>query len=92
MYTFHITKPNKIRKNILQTIIKIQNISKIWRIWSFTLKGKIIVLNPCYSKNSWSFNDGSNWKNSWVWKNTETIIVPTKPKIKTETISSDFKD
>ena len=37
---------NKIKqgeKNFLETIIKIQNVSRIWRMQNLTLEGKIIV-------------------------------------------------
>ena len=36
MYTFHITKPNKI-ENFLETITKIQNVLKVWRMRSLVL-------------------------------------------------------
>ena len=40
---FSYNKTNQDEKNFLETIKKIQNVLRIWRICSFSLEGKIIV-------------------------------------------------
>ena len=40
---FSYNKTKRDGKNFLETIPKIQNVLKIWRMWSLTLEGKIIV-------------------------------------------------
>ena len=79
----------------METITKIQNVLKIWRIRSLTLEGTITVFKTlAISKIAYL---------SVVSKNPTEIIVQlekiekrfirsTKPKIKNKTISSDLKD
>ena len=40
---FSYNKTKQDEKNILETISKIQSVLKIWRVWSLTLEGKIIL-------------------------------------------------
>ena len=40
---FSYNKTKQDEKNFLETISKIQNVLKIWRVWSLTLEGKIIL-------------------------------------------------
>ena len=40
---FSYSKSKQDEKNFLETIIKIQNVLKIWRMRSLTLEGKVIV-------------------------------------------------
>ena len=92
---FSYNKTKQDEKNFLETITKIQNVLRTWRIWSLTLEGKIIVFKTlAISKIVYL---------SMMIKVPTEIIVelekiqkrfiwPTKPKIKNETISSDFKD
>ena len=94
VYTFRIKKKQD-DKNLLETITKIQNVFKIWRTRSLTLEGKIKVFKTLtISKIVYL---------SMIIKVPTEIIIelekiqkrftwPTKPKIKSETISSDFKD
>ena len=43
---FPYNKTKQDEKNFLETMTKIQNIVKIWRMRSLTLEGKIIVFKP----------------------------------------------
>ena len=40
---FSYKKNKQDEKNVLEAITKIQNVLKIWMMWSLTLEGKIIV-------------------------------------------------
>ena len=92
---FSYNKTKQDEKNFLETITKIQNVLRIWRMRSLTLEGKIIVFKTlAISKIVYL---------SMMIKVPTEIIVelekiqkrfiwPTKPKIKNETISSYFKD
>ena len=92
---FSYSKSKQDEKNFLETIIKIQNVLKIWRMRSLTLEGKVIVFK--------TFAISKIFYLSMMIKVPTEIIVelkkirkqfiwPTKPKIKNETISSNFKD
>ena len=92
---FSYNKTRQDEKNFLETITKIQNVLRIWRIQSLTLEGKIIVLKTfAISKIAYismmikfpaeTINQLEKIQKRFIW--------PTKPKIKNETISSDLKD
>ena len=92
---FSYNKTKQDEKNFLETITKIQNVLRIWRIQSLTLEGKIIVFKTLtISKIAYI--------SMMIKFPTETIVQlekiqkrfiwPTKSKIKNETISSDLKD
>ena len=92
---FSCNKTKQDVKNFLETISKIQNVLKIWRMQSLTLEGKIIVFKTlAISKIV--------YLSTMTKVPTETIVElkkkiqkrftwPTKPKIKNETVFSDFK-
>ena len=54
---FLSNKSKQDEKNFLQTISKIQNILKIWRMRSLTLEGKIIVFKTLAISKIVSLND-----------------------------------
>ena len=85
---FSYNKTKQDEKYFFQTITKIHNVLKKWRMQILTLEGKIIVFKTL-AISKIVYLSSPNWNNSWVRKN---VIWWTKPKIKNETISSDFKD
>ena len=82
-------------KNLLETITKIQNVLKIWRTRSLTLEGKIKVFKTLTVSKIVYLSMINNVPTEIIIeleKIQKRFIWPTKPKIKSETISSDFKD
>ena len=79
----------------METITKIQNVLKVWRIQSLIVEGKIIVFKTfAISKIVYLSVMVKVPTEIMVelQKIQKRFIWPTKPKFKHETISSDFKD
>ena len=92
---FSYNKTKQDEKKFLETISKIQNVLKIWRILSLTLEGKIIIFKTLAISRIAYLSVMIKVSTEIIaeFKKTQKqFIWPTKPKIKNGTISSDFKD
>ena len=94
VYTFRI-KRKQDDKNLLETITKIQNVLKIWRTRCLTLEGKIKVFKTLTVPKIVYLSMINKVPTEIIIeleKIQKRFIWPTKPKIKSETTSSDYKD
>ena len=92
---FSYNKTKQDKKNLLETISKIQNVLKIWRMRSLALEGKIIVFKTLAISKIVYLSMMIKVPTKIICelkKIQKQFIWPTKPTIKNETISSDFKD
>ena len=90
---FSYNKEKRNEKVFLESMTKIQNVLKVWRMHRFTLEGKIIVFKTLavskivflslISKFTTEIISELRIQKSFLW--------PSKPKIKSETLCSDFK-
>ena len=91
---FSYNKKKRNEKNFLERITKIQYILKVWRMRRLTLEGKIIVFKTLAISKIVSLslilkvpaeiiNELERIQKTFLW--------PSKPKIKNETLCSDFK-
>ena len=92
---FSYNKTKQDETNFLETITKIQNVLRIWRMRSLTLEGKIIVFKTLAISKIVYLSMMIKVPTEIVVeldKIQKRFIWPTKPKIKSKTISFDFKD
>ena len=88
---------NKEKQNVkffLESITKIQNVLKVWRMCRFTLEGKIIVFKTLAISKIVFLSLISKVPTeiiSELERIQKTLLWPSKPKIKNETLCSDFK-
>ena len=91
---FSNSKEKRIEKNFLESITKIQNVLKVWRMRRLTLEGKIIVFKTLAISKIVFLSLISKVPTeiiSELERIQKTFLWPSKPKIKNETLCSDFK-
>ena len=83
-----------MKKKYLESITKIQNVLKVWRMRRLTLEGKIIVFKTL-AISKIVFLSLISKVPTEIISELEIIqkhfLWPSKPKIKNETLCSDFK-
>ena len=90
--SYNKEKPNE--KKFLESITKIQNVLKVWRMRRLTLEGKIIVFKTLAISKIVFLSLISKVPTeiiSELERIQKTFLWPSKPKIKNETLCSDFK-
>ena len=90
--SYNKEKPNE--KNFLESITKIQNVLKVWRMRRLTLEGKIIVFKTLAISKIVFLSLISKVPTeiiSELERIQKTFLWPSKPKRKNETLCSDFK-
>ena len=91
---FTYNKEKRHEKQILESITKIQNVLKVWRMCRLTLEGKIIVFKTLAISKIVFLSLISKVPTeiiSELERIQKTFLWPSKPKIKNETLCSDFK-
>ena len=91
---FTYNKEKRNEKQILESITKIQNVLKVWRMCCLTLEGKIIVFKTLGISKNFSLSLMSKVPTEIITRLEriqKTFLWPSKPKIKSETLCSDFK-
>ena len=91
---FSYNKEKQNEKQFLETITKIQNVLKVWRMRRLTLEGKIIVFKTLAISKIVFLSLISKVPTeiiSELERIQKTFLWPSKPKIKNETLCSDFK-
>ena len=91
---FSYNKKKRNEKNFLDSITKIQNVLKVWRMRRYTLDGKIIVFKTLAISKIVFLSLISKVPTeiiSELERIQKTFLWPSKPKIKNETLCSDFK-
>ena len=79
-------------KKILESITKIWNVLKVWQMRRLTLEGKIIVFKTsAISKIVLLSLISKVPTKSELERILKTFLWPSKPKIKNQTLCSDFK-
>ena len=92
-FSYNKEKRNE-KKKILESITKIQNVLKVWRMRRLTLEGKIIVFKTLAISKIVFLSLISKVPTeiiSELERIQKTFLWPSKPKIKNETLCSDFK-
>ena len=91
---FPYNKEKRNEKHFLESITKIQNVLKVWRMRRLTLEGKIIVFKTL-AISKIVFLSLISKVPTEIISELEIIqkhfLWPSKPKIKNETLCSDFK-
>ena len=87
---FSYNKKKRNEKNFLDSITKIQNVLKVWRMRRLTLEGKIMVFKTL-AISKIVFLSLISKVSTEIISQLEKILWPYKPKIKNETLCSDFK-
>ena len=83
-----------MKKKYLESITKIQNVLKVWRMRRLTLEGKIIVFKTLAISKIVFLSLISKVPTeiiSELERIQKTFLWPSKPKIKNETFCSDFE-
>ena len=91
---FSYNKKKRNEKIFLDSITKIQNVLKFWRMCRLTLEGKIIVFKTLAILKIVFLSFISKVPTeiiSELERIQKTFLWPSKPKIKNETLCSDFK-
>ena len=91
---FSYKKEKRNEKNLLESITKIQNVLKAWRMRRLTLEGKIIVFKTLAISKIVFLSLISKVPTeiiSELERIQKNFLWPSKPKIKNETLCSDFK-
>ena len=91
---FSYNKEKRNEKIFLESITKIQNVLKVWRMRRLTLEGKIIVFKTLAISKIVFLSLISKVPTeiiSELERIQKTFLWPSKPKIKNETLCSDFK-
>ena len=91
---FTYNKEKRNEKQILESITKFQNVLKVWQMCGLTLEGKIIVFKTLGISKKFSLSLMSKVPTEIITeleRIQKTFLWPSKPKIKSETLSSDFK-
>ena len=91
---FSYNKEKRNEKKILESITKIQNVLKVWRVRHLTLEGKIIVFKTIPISKIVFLSLISKVPTEIMIeleRIQKTFLWPSKPKIKKETLRSDFK-
>ena len=91
---FSYNKKKRNEKNFLDSITKIQNVLKFWRMRRLALEGKIIVFKTLAISKIISLSLISKVPTeiiSELERIQKTFLWPSKPKIKNETLCSNFK-
>ena len=91
---FSCNKKKRNEKNFLDSITKIQNVLKVWRMRRLTPKGKIIVFKTLAISKIVFLSLISKVPTeiiSELERIQKTFLWLSKPKIKNETLCSDFK-
>ena len=91
---FSYNKEKRNEKNFLESITKIQNVLKVWRMRRLTLEGKIIVFKTLAISKIVFLSLISKVPTEILIeleRIQKTFLWLSKPKIEDETLSSDFK-
>ena len=92
---FSYNKKKRNEKNFLDSTTKIQNVLKVWRMHHLTLEGKITIFKTLAISKIVFLSLISKVPTEFI-KEPEriekTFLWPSKPKIKNETLCSDFKN
>ena len=90
---FSYNKKKRNEKIFLESITKIKNILKVWRMQHFTLEGKIIVFKTLATSKIVFLTLVSKVPTEIVneLEKIKTFLWPSKPKIENEILCSDFK-
>ena len=91
---FSYNKERRNEKNFLESITKTQNVLKVWRMRRLTLEGKIIVFKTLAISKIVFLSLISKVPTeiiSELERIQKTFLWSSKPKMKNETLCSDFK-
>ena len=91
---FSYNKEKRNENKFLESITKIQNVLKVWRMRRLTLEGKIIVFKTLAISKIVFLSLISKVPTKFISqleRIQKTFLRPSEPKIKNKTLFSDFK-